>query len=277
MTSNAVVEQARTYYNSDSADGFYFQIWGGEDIHIGIYTRPDEAIAPASERTVARMTSKLSRWPAGTQVLDIGAGYGGSARYLAKNCGFEVDCLNISEVQNERNREYNREQGLAENIRVFDGSFEDLPFEDNIYDIIWSQDAILHSGNRRRVLEEVRRTLKPGGEFIFTDPMQADDCPEGVLEPVLARIHLDSLGSVQFYRQVARDFGWQELEFENLSPQLTNHYGSVRRELETRYEQLQPECSREYLDRMKTGLGHWVEAGNNGYLVWGILHFRQPQ
>jgi sarcosine/dimethylglycine N-methyltransferase len=41
------------------------------------------------------------------------------------------------------------------------------------------------------VLGEVNRVLKPmAGRFVFTDPMRADDCPEGVLDPILARIHL---------------------------------------------------------------------------------------
>lgn len=275
-SASAVVAQAKQYYNSNSADGFYYQVWGGEDIHIGIYTRPDEAIASASQRTVARMAQTLDAWQPGTKVLDIGAGYGGSARYLAKTKGFQVDCLNLSEIQNERNRQANAQSGLQDKIRVFDGSFEALPFPNQSYEVVWSQDAILHSGNRRLVLEEVDRVLKDGGDFVFTDPMQADDCPEGVLEPVLARIHLDSLGSVGFYRQVARELGWQEVSFENFSEQLVNHYSSVLREVEARYEELAPTCGQDYLDRMKTGLNHWIEAGKNSYLVWGILKFHKP-
>ena len=44
-----------------------------------------------------------------------------------------------------------------------DGSFEDLPFQDKAYDLVWSQDAFLHSGDRVRVLEEAVRVMKPGG------------------------------------------------------------------------------------------------------------------
>ncbi len=274
-SQSTVVAKAQEYYNSDSADGFYFQVWGGEDIHIGLYNAPDEPIFTASQRTVARMTEHLQARPAETKVLDIGSGYGGSARYLAKTLGFAVDCLNISEVQNTRNRQFNAEQGLADKIRVVDGSFEDLPFEPASYDVVWSQDAILHSGNRRKVLEEVDRVLVAGGELIFTDPMQSDDCPAGVLAPVLARIHLDTLGSPGFYRQVARELGWQEIGFEDHSQQLVNHYSSVLRELEARRAELTPICGQDYLDRMATGLGHWIEAGKNGYLVWGILRFRK--
>ncbi len=60
-------------------------------------------------------------------------------------------------------------------IDVVDGSFDDLPFEANSFDAVWSQDAILHAPDRKAVLDEVARVLKPGGQFIFTDPMQADD------------------------------------------------------------------------------------------------------
>ena len=40
MTSAArstAVEVAERYYDSSDADSFYAEIWGGEDIHIGLY------------------------------------------------------------------------------------------------------------------------------------------------------------------------------------------------------------------------------------------------
>ncbi|MFB6261723.1 MAG: SAM-dependent methyltransferase, partial [Thiohalorhabdaceae bacterium] len=46
------VETAREYYNSEDADTFYFTIWGGEDLHIGMYQSEDEPIFDASVRTV---------------------------------------------------------------------------------------------------------------------------------------------------------------------------------------------------------------------------------
>jgi sarcosine/dimethylglycine N-methyltransferase len=118
--------------------------------------------------------------------------------------------------------------------------------------------------------------LKVGGEFVFTDPMQADDCPEGVLKPVLQRIHLDSLGSFDFYRRQAKRLGWEEVGVRDLTPQLVTHYTRVRQELEQRRQELAGKVSDEYIARMIQGLGHWIEAGAKGYLAWGILHFRKP-
>ncbi|MEB3341103.1 class I SAM-dependent methyltransferase [Okeania sp.] len=181
--------------------------------------------------------------------------------------------LNLSEAQNKRNRELNEEQGLTSLIEVIDGNFEDIPLEDKSVDIVWSQDAILHSGNRIQVFKEVQRVLKSGGEFIFTDPMQSDDCPEGVLQPVLDRIHLTSLGSIGFYQKIADLSGLQEVEVIDLSEQLVNHYQRILKSVEENHEKAVAASGEEYIERMKTGLNHWIEAGKKGYLCWGILKF----
>jgi sarcosine/dimethylglycine N-methyltransferase len=273
---SAVVETARDYYNSDDADSFYFHVWGGEDIHIGLYEAADEAIRTASARTVATMTARLPRLAAQHSVVDLGAGYGGAARWLTNETGCRVSCVNLSEIQNERNRELTRKAGLTDRIEVHDASFEDIPSKASSFDYAWSQDSLLHSAERARVLDEVDRVLQPGGEFIFTDPMQADDCPAGVLQPVLARIHLDSLGSVRFYRREAKRLGWEELGIDLKTDQLVRHYTRVRHELRTRRKELLTKVSAQYMDRMLQGLTHWIEAGRQDYLAWGILHFRKP-
>jgi sarcosine/dimethylglycine N-methyltransferase len=269
------VDKAQEYYNSDDADNFYFTIWGGEDIHIGLYNSEDEPIFDASRRTIERMASKISNLGKDSKILDIGAGYGGAARYLAKKYGCQVVALNLSEVENERDRKMNEDQGLDHLITVVDGSFEDIPYPDFSFDVVWSQDAILHSGNREQVIKEVARVLKSGGDFVFTDPMQTDDCPEGVLQPILDRIHLETLGSPGFYRESAKKYGMKEIEFEEHASQLPVHYGRVLKETESQEDDLSGVVSQNYINNMKQGLNHWVSGGNNGYLTWGIFHLRK--
>lgn len=273
QTSERVVKKAQEYYNSDDADRFYFHIWGGEDIHIGLYDGA-RSIFEASQKTVERMAGKIaSRLDEDSRVLDIGAGYGGSARYLARRFGSRVTCLNLSEVQNERNRQMNREQGLEDRVPVHDGNFEDLPFDPHSFDVVWCQDSLLHSGRRERVFKEVDRVLARGGEFIFTDILQKEPADPERLKPVYERIHLPSLGSLGAYGDYADRLGWRQVEFEDLSEQLPNHYQSVHDELQKRREQLDAEISDAYVERMLSGLRHWVRAGREGLLQWGILRF----
>lgn len=272
--SKAVVDQAEAYYDSDDADNFYFHIWGGEDIHIGLYETPQDAVGDASHRTVAHLASHLTLG-ANHRVLDLGAGYGGAARYLAKTHGCHVTALNLSQTQNQRNRELTAAQGLADRIDVVHGNFEELPFPDASFDVVWSQDAILHSAKRDQVLREAFRVLKPDGELIFTDPMQSDDCPQGVLQAVYDRIHLDSLGSFGSYATLAADAGFTPIATDDLSDHLVRHYTRVGESLRARYDEICRLASQAYVDRMLTGLQHWVDAGRAGHLAWGVLHFRK--
>lgn len=277
MTQNysAIVETAREYYNSEDADNFYFHIWGGEDIHVGMYDSPSQPIADASRQTVDQMAKMLDRLGPNSKLIDVGSGYGGSARYLASHYGCHVTAVNLSEIENARARQMVAAAELDPLIEIIDGNFEELPCNDGAFDFAWSQDAILHSGRREVVLQEVSRVLKSGGEFIFTDPMQADDCPPGVLQPVLDRIHLDSLASIGFYREVAQQVGLEVVEVMEMTAHLTCHYRRVREELLTQRESLRGKVSDDYVDRMLVGLQNWVDAGEQGYLAWGILKLRK--
>ena len=266
---------AREYYNSEDADNFYYEVWGGEDIHVGIYTSEDEPIRDASRRTVDHLADRLGTLTKDDVVLDVGAGYGGAARRLVERFGCKVICLNLSEAENERNRQMNKEAGVDDCIEVIDGSFEDIPLEDNSVDAVWSQDAILHSGNRTRVLQEVDRVLKAGGLFVFTDPMRSDDCATDVLEPILARIHLPDLGSPGFYQEKAKKLGWKDHGFEDMTDQLANHYSRVLDVTKSEADNLTGRISSEYLERMQAGLTHWIEGGRNRNLAWGVFLFEK--
>jgi SAM-dependent methyltransferase len=269
---SAAAVLTESYYDSSDADLFYEQVWGGEDIHIGLYD-VSKNISKASRKTVATMADTLQGLNSQSRVIDLGAGYGGSARYLSKRFDCNVTCLNISEVQNDRNRMLNKEQELPNIIDVMHGSFEDIPCDDGSRDIVWSQDSFLHSSEKEKVLSEIARIMAPGGELIFTDPMQADDCPDGVLQPVYDRLNLESMGSFKFYRKILTSLGFTENRTVDLTPQLRNHYHFVRQDLLGRYDELVAIISQEYMDNMIMGLENWVVAAGKGYLAWGILHF----
>jgi sarcosine/dimethylglycine N-methyltransferase len=269
---DAVITLARDYYDSAEADDFYRTIWGGEDIHVGLYDgAPD--ITVASRRTVERMARKAGAL-SGKRVLDLGSGYGGAARVLASEHGAFVTCLNLSAVENHRNRALTREAGLKDRISVIDGSFDSTPFGDESFDLVWSQDAILHAPDRGAVLDEVARVLKPRGDFIFTDPMQSDVLQDSeALQPIYDRIHLPDLASFDFYRAELARRHFKEVSVEDLTVHMCTHYARIIEELGARRGEL--DSGDVFIDRMLAGLRHWVSGAEGGLLAWGILHFRK--
>lgn len=274
--TSTAVETARNYYNSHDADIFYATIWGGEDLHIGTYRSPEDTIFEASRRTVKKMATLAAELNENSKVLDIGSGIGGSARYLAKTYGCQVVALNLSEVENERHRKMNKEQKIDHLIEVVDGNFENIPFPENTFDLVWSQDAILHSSDRPKVIAEANRVLKKGGEMIFTDPMQTEDCSQEYLQPILKRIFLESLATPTFYCNEARKLGMEVVDYDNQPQQLANHYAKVLEDTQAREQELKElDVSDDYISHMKTGLQNWVIGGTYGHLTWGIFHFRK--
>jgi hypothetical protein len=69
--------------------------------------------------------------------------------------------------------------------------------------------------------------------------------------------------------------GWKEIAVLDMTFQLVNHYSRVRQELEGHRAELTDQVSSEYAQRMIEGLSHWIAAGKNGYLKWGIMHFQK--
>jgi sarcosine/dimethylglycine N-methyltransferase len=119
--------------------------------------------------------------------------------------------------------------------------------------------------------------LKPGGLFVFTDPMQADDADPAGLQAVYDRLQLPSLGSFRFYREAAEALGFQTVEQEDLTHNLRAHYARVREDMLANREKLiESGASAEYLDKMAVGLENWVKAADAGNLAWGIQVFRKP-
>lgn len=267
---------AEDYYDSDDAVRFYKDVWGGEDIHVGLYKSEDEPIKDASLRTVETIASMLDL-PEGAHVVDLGAGYGGGARWMVRERGWRVTCVNIADVQNQINRQMNARAGLDDRIEVIHGSFNEVPAGDASFDAVWSQDSFLHGADREGIIAECARIVKPGGDIIFTDPMKADGADDAELDAILKRIRLSSLASVAFYRKAAKDAGLEEVDVREHPDQLGRHYGRVREELIKNRAEIEKTVSADYIDNMIEGLGHWVDGAATGKLNWGILHFRKPE
>lgn len=272
-------DTAEAYYDSADADRFYFAIWGGEDIHVGIYESAGQPVSEASRRTIERMAGMMHEPGSRVErVIDLGAGYGGAARWLVRQANVDhVTCVNISDTQNELNRQKNEAAGIARHIEVKHGSFDDVPAEDGAFDVVWSQDAFLHGADRQQILAEAWRLLKPGGRLIFTDIMQTPDAPAEALQPVYDRIHLASLGSIAFYDKTALALGFRSGPRAEMAGQLISHYGTVRHNLIERRDELKDQVSEDYIDRMIDGLKVWVDSAGNGWLTWGILTYDKPK
>ena len=101
-----------------------------------------------------------------TKVLEVGCGTGNNLWCAARE-GFRVAGIDASESAVAYARNRFEEDGLDGEFRV--GDFTNLPFGDNCFDMAIDRAAITCCGNSsaEKAVAEVRRTLVPGGKFIF--------------------------------------------------------------------------------------------------------------
>ncbi len=94
-------------------------------------------------------------------VLEIGAGTGANFRHYPK--GARVVAIEPDPYMLERARPRAAEAAAA--IELRQASAEDLPFEDASFDFVVDTLVLCSVRDPRRALAEVKRVLRPGGEF----------------------------------------------------------------------------------------------------------------
>ena len=273
-TYSEIAQFNQDYYDLDSTDLFYQKVSGGEHLHIGLFQQEDEPSEIAKERTIESMAS-LVEINSNSRVLDLGSGYGGTARFLVKKYGCHVTCLNISKKQNFINQKRNQEQKLSDFIDIFEGSFEELPTPDSSFDIVWSQDAIFHSNNLVRVFQEVKRTLVDGGHFIFSVITSNDNISEEQRQLKDFYSTITKFYPLKDYINLASQLGLLEIKIIDYSHNIKINYSRLLSKMQEIQKEEGNVWGKDFFEKMNHRLNSWIEAGEQEKIKWGFFLFQK--
>jgi SAM-dependent methyltransferase len=150
----------------------------GKDVD---HLTPDD-LAPVDElHTRGRAaTTDLARLLAlkGTEhVLDLGCGIGGPSRYLAKTFGCRVTGIDLTPEFCRVAAMLAARTGLADKVEYRQGDALAVPFAEQSFDVVWSQNVVMNIAERDRLYAEIRRVLKPGGRYAFSEVVAGSGGP----------------------------------------------------------------------------------------------------
>jgi ubiquinone/menaquinone biosynthesis C-methylase UbiE len=153
---------------------------------------------------------------AASRVLDVCAGLGGPARFLASRRGSRVVALELHAGRAAGAARLNRLVKQT-HVTVVRADATTLPFAEGAFDACLSQEALLHVADKPAVLGECRRVLVRGGRLAFTDwiafPSLADRERRRLWEWMAAT----TLQTLEGYRLLLGRAGFRAVEAEDLS------------------------------------------------------------
>ncbi len=157
-------DKHRIIEHYDIVSPYYRSLWG-EHLHHGYWIRGDESKEKAQLQLIEHL-AQLANVKPGSDILDIGCGFGASSLYLAKHYNAAVTGITISSVQVEIAMQAAAAQQLDAKFLLMDA--EAMNFQKQ-FDLLWSVESISHYQNLRGFFASAAKLLKPGGSFAITD------------------------------------------------------------------------------------------------------------
>ena len=141
----------------DELDAFYREIWGTH-LHHGLWRTGRESRTEAVEALVAHVAESV-QLGAGERVVDVGAGYGETARQLAERYDAQVTGVTITPAQHA----YARQRPVDDRVRVLLQDWLDNTIPSRSADVVVAIESAEHMEDLHFALREMRRVLRPGG------------------------------------------------------------------------------------------------------------------
>jgi SAM-dependent methyltransferase len=121
----------------------------------------------------------------GDTVVDIGCGAGMDLMLAARSVGRRGRAIGVdmTEAMADKARASSRAAGL-DNIEVRLGDAMSLPLEDGSADVVISNGVLNLTTDKSVAYGEVFRVLKPGGRFLYSDIVVANELSEGIRKDI---------------------------------------------------------------------------------------------
>lgn len=162
-------------------------------------------------------------------ILEAGCGIGATSRYLAKKypvCHFTGISLGIEEIEIAKTLQ--KEQNLK-NMQFLSGNYNNTGFQNNSFDCTFALESIVYAVNKKDVVNEISRILKPHGKFVIIDGFFPKNRPsnsflKNVYMVLLSKRSIPGIISLQEIQSYLKSAGFRDIIIHDLSKNISKHY-----------------------------------------------------
>jgi len=229
-------------------------------------------VSVGGEYTTRLFTEKLNLWN-NMKVLDVGAGIGGSAFYMARRYGLNVHGVDLSTNMTGIAQQYRREMEPEVTHRT-QFNVEDatsMAYPSNFYDVVYSRDTLIHIEDKLSLFKKFYGTLKAGGKIMISDYCVGEKEHTPRFKEYLAQRDY-RLTTIKNYGAMLEQAGFKNVEAVNVTPLMLE---MLEKELEyflTIKDSFIKEFSQKDFDDIKEGweikLQRFCKDGDQ---VWGLF------
>ncbi len=190
VDAGALRDQVREKYRAvatDPAGPFHFHT--GRDLarRLGYDAGAVAALPDRAVESFAGVANpfQLRRPAPGERIVDIGSGAGFDSFLAAQQVGPDGQVIGVDMTPDMLDKSTATAAELRlEQVEFRAGLAEALPVDDDWADVVISNGVINLCADKRAVLSEIRRVLKPGGWLQFADIANGRPVPEGALRDI---------------------------------------------------------------------------------------------
>jgi ubiquinone/menaquinone biosynthesis C-methylase UbiE len=161
---------------------------------------------------------------------------------------------------------------MSERVDFVQGNALEMPFDDHSFTCVIGQEAFAHIPNKKQLISECARVLKPGGRMVFSDIMSHQILSKDNADRLFEGMRFSEIATLQDYRSWLTSEGLTMVQTTDLSSEWTRilvDRHAMYRSLET---QTVSRLGREHFDRYDHAYEHFVSLYKSGVLSGALVH-----
>ncbi len=166
------------------------------------------------------LPTRFAQIQPGDTVIDLGSGAGNDCFVARHETGAAGKVIGIDFTPAMiRKARMNAEKLGYNNVEFREGDIDEMPVSDNVADVIVSNCVLNLVPDKKKVIGEIFRVLKPGGHFSISDIVLVGDLPDALRAD--AEMYAGCVaGAIQQadYLQFIRDAGFRQITLQKEKP-----------------------------------------------------------